>query len=172
MNEEIRIYVACLAAYNNGYLHGEWIDATQDMDDIQEQVQAMLKASPIEEEAEEYAIHDYEGFDGYPLGEYEGLERAHELACFIEEHGSLASELLNQFGGDIEDATKAKEENYYGCYESVEDYAYELTDQTSEIPKHLENYIDYKQMAYDMELNGDIFTIEIGHGEVHIFSNH
>ena len=24
-----RIYVACLAAYNNGYLHGAWIDADQ-----------------------------------------------------------------------------------------------------------------------------------------------
>ena len=27
-----RIYVACLAAYNNGYLHGVWIDADQDAD--------------------------------------------------------------------------------------------------------------------------------------------
>jgi Antirestriction protein (ArdA) len=26
---EPRIYVACLAAYNNGYLHGAWIDAIQ-----------------------------------------------------------------------------------------------------------------------------------------------
>ena len=26
-----KIYVACLAAYNNGHLHGEWIDATQDV---------------------------------------------------------------------------------------------------------------------------------------------
>ncbi|WP_447531297.1 antirestriction protein ArdA, partial [Legionella pneumophila] len=24
-----QIYVACLAAYNNGIVHGEWIDATQ-----------------------------------------------------------------------------------------------------------------------------------------------
>jgi len=172
MSEEIRIYVACLAAYNNGYLHGEWIDATRDMDDIQEQVQAMLKASPVEEEAEEYAIHDHEGFDGYPIGEYEGLERAHELACFIEEHGNIASELLNQFGGDIKDATKAKEDNYCGCYSSVADYAQELTEQTGDIPKHLEFYIDYIRMAYDMEVSGDIFTIETAHEEVHIFWNH
>lgn len=34
MYEEIRIYVACLAAYNNGELHGAWIDATQDLDDV------------------------------------------------------------------------------------------------------------------------------------------
>ena len=33
MSDEIRIYVADLAAYNNGKLHGVWIDATSDLDD-------------------------------------------------------------------------------------------------------------------------------------------
>jgi hypothetical protein len=37
MSTETRIYVACLAAYNAGYLHGEWIDVT-DTDSINEQV--------------------------------------------------------------------------------------------------------------------------------------
>lgn len=171
MSEEIRIYVACLAAYNNGYLHGEWIDATQDMDDIQEQVQAMLKASPIEEEAEEYAIHDYEGYGSYRLSEYEGLERAHEIAIFIEEHAELAGDLLNQFNDDIDEATRAKEENYCGSYSSIADYAQELTEQSGEIPKHLEFYIDYERMGNDMEMSGDIFTIETAHDEVHIFWN-
>jgi len=66
MCEEIRIYVACLAAYNNGKLHGAWIDATQDIDDIQCQINQMLADSP-EPDAEEYAIHDYEEFGGYVL---------------------------------------------------------------------------------------------------------
>ena len=78
MSEHIRIYVADLAAYNAGHLHGVWIDASLDLDDMQEQVKAMLAASPVEG-AEEYAIHDFEGFDGYPLGEYEGLQTAHEI---------------------------------------------------------------------------------------------
>jgi len=70
----------------------------------------MLKASPVEEETEEYAIHDHEGFDGYPIGEYERLESAHKIACFIEEHGNVASELLNQFNGDIFTIETAHEE--------------------------------------------------------------
>ncbi|MDN5536117.1 antirestriction protein ArdA, partial [Comamonas sp.] len=73
MSEEIRIYVADLAAYNAGYLHGVWIDATLELDDIQAQVDYMLAASPVEG-AEGCAIHDFEGFDSYRLGEYEGLE--------------------------------------------------------------------------------------------------
>ena len=64
VSEEIRIYVADQAAYNAGHLHGVWIDATLELDDIQGQVDAMLAASPVED-AEEYAIHDFEGFDGY-----------------------------------------------------------------------------------------------------------
>ena len=38
----IRIYVACLAAYNNGHLHGRWIDATHGENHIHTQVKAML----------------------------------------------------------------------------------------------------------------------------------
>jgi Antirestriction protein (ArdA) len=33
------------------------------------------------------------------------------------------------------------------------------------------HYIDYQAMARDMELNGDVFTIETGFDQVHIFWN-
>ena len=97
-------------------------DVTLDTDDIQEQINKMLADSP-EHDAEEYAIHDYEGFDGYGLGEYEGIETAHEIA----------GELLNNFGGDLEDARKSIEENYCGCYKTLADYAEELTEETTPI---------------------------------------
>ncbi len=64
MSNEIRIYVADLAAYNNGKLHGVWINACDDLEVIQKQINEMLESSP-ERFAEEYAIHDYEGFGGY-----------------------------------------------------------------------------------------------------------
>ncbi len=171
MCEEIRIYVADLAAYNSGYLHGTWIDATQDLDDIQEAVNDMLSKSPVED-AEEYAIHDYEGYGSYGLGEYEGLEKAHELACFIEEYPALGGEMLNHFGGSLDDARKALEEHYSGCYSSLADYAQEWTENTSEVPAHLENYIDYERMGRDFEMSGDIYTIETAHDEVHVFWSH
>ena len=131
----------------------------------------MLETSPTEN-AEEYAIHDYEGFGSYPLSEYEGIDAVHEVACFIEEHEEMAAELLSIFNGDIEQASKAIEENYCGSHKSVADYAEELTEGTVEIPEHLARYIDYIAMAHDMEIGGDIFTIETGFEEVHIFWNH
>jgi antirestriction protein len=170
MSEEIRIYVACLAAYNNGKLHGVWIDATDDIDDIQDQINEMLESSP-EEDAEEWAIHDYEGYGSYRLSEYEGIQSAYEIACFIEEHGEVGAELLSHFS-TIDEAKKAFEENYAGCHESVADFAEELTTDTTEIPESLAFYIDYEKMGRDLELGGDIFTIETGYREVHIFWNH
>ena len=170
MSEEIRIYVACLAAYNNGKLHGVWIDATDNIDGILDQINEMLESSP-EEDAEEWAIHDYEGYGSYRLSEYEGIQSAHEIACFIDEHGEIGAELLSHFS-TIDEAKKAMEENYAGCHESVADFAEELTTDTTEIPEGLAFYIDYEKMGRDMELGGDIFTIETGYREVHIFWNH
>lgn len=169
--EEINIYVADLAAYNNGYLHGKWIDATEELSIIQEQINEILSRSPVAD-AEEYAVHDYEGFGSYSVGEYEGIEKLHEIACFIQERGDLAGELLAHFGGSLEDAQKALEENYSGCYKSLADYAEELTDQTTTIPNNLTFYIDYDRIGRDMEFSGDIFSVETGFEEVHIFWSH
>ena len=168
--ETPRIYVACLAAYNNGKLHGAWIDAIQEPDDIMEEVQAMLKASP-EPDAEEFAIHDYEEFCGISLSEYEGLEQVHAYATFVEEHGRLGAEIYNYYG-DLQIAVTALTDCYAGCYPSLADFAEELTEDTTTIPKNLAYYIDYERMARDMEMSGDVITIETAHDEVHVFWNH
>ncbi|WP_350283788.1 antirestriction protein ArdA [Nitrosomonas sp.] len=80
--------------------------------------------------------------------------------------------MLNYFGGDLEEARTAAEENYCGCYPSLADFAEELTEDTTQIPANLAYYIDYERMGRDMELNGDVFTLETGLEEVHIFWNH
>ncbi|WP_137137940.1 antirestriction protein ArdA [Pseudomonas asiatica] len=165
-----RIYVADLAAYNSGYLHGVWIDASEEVGDIQEQINAMLAASPVPD-AEEYAIHDYEGFDGYRLGEYEGIEAAHEIACFIEDFPEFGASLLSYFSS-IEEARRAAEEDYCGSFECLADYAQQLTEETTQIPPSLAYYINYEAMARDMELGGDVFTLETGYREIHVFWNH
>lgn len=43
----MQIYVACLASYNNGVLHGEWIDLEgRDADDVRGEIARILRASP------------------------------------------------------------------------------------------------------------------------------
>ena len=167
-NSEIRIYVACLASYNNAILYGIWIDANQDEDEIRDAISEMLARSSIPN-AEEYAIHDYEGFEGVSIAEYQGIKSVSEIAEFIEEHGTLGAKLLDYYS-EIEEARQALKERYFGQYSSVSDFCEESIINQCEIPKELEYYIDYKRMARDWELT-DLLTIETAFEEIHIFSN-
>lgn len=168
-HSEIRIYAACLAAYNGGQLHGAWIDADQDAEAVMEAIQTMLAASPVAG-AEEYAIHDYEGFGEVRLSEYEGIDSVCAMAAFIAEHEGLGRGVLAHFS-DLEEAEVALRDHYAGCYESAEDFAREITVQTTEIPQNIAFYVDFDAMARDM-LICDIFKIEIGFQETHIFWSH
>jgi len=166
---EIRIYVACLASYNGGILHGEWIDACQSENEIFNDVKTMLDASS-EEYAEEWAIHDYEGFEGASISAYESFNRVAEIAAFIQKHGALGGKVLEYYN-DMSDTKNALENQYAGEYTSTAEFAEEITSQTTEIPDSLEYYINYSAMARDLEIN-DILAIETGFEEIHIFWSH
>ncbi|MFH7028185.1 MAG: antirestriction protein ArdA [Heteroscytonema crispum UTEX LB 1556] len=161
--------MACLASYTCGILHGDWIDAAQDEDALHEEVKEILSSSPIPN-AEEFAIHDHECFFGVEIGEYTPLSEVSEIACFIEEYGELGAEILKHCSYELDTAKRTMKESYLGMYKSVAEYAQELTEETTEIPESLASYIDYESMANDMELSGDIHSVEIG-GTVHVFRN-
>lgn len=163
-----RIYVACLAAYNNGILYGRWILASTDTDEIWAEVQSMLKDSPIPD-AEEWAIHDYEGFGEARIEEYSSFDYVSRLAEFITLRGEdLGGAILSHFGGDLDEANAAFED-YAGCFDSLAVFMQDLTEETTDIPENLKFYIDYEAMGRDAELNGDLFTFETGFEDVHIF---
>ena len=163
----IRIYVACLAAYNNGYLHGSWIDAGIGEDGIWDAIREILASSPMPD-AEEWAIHDYEGFEGLNISEYEGIDSVCEKAEFISEHGRLGALVAEHFGGDIDEARTALEDQYAGCFNSLAAFAEDITEQTTLIPDALRYYIDYERMGRDMAIN-DVTAIETAFDQVHIF---
>lgn len=170
-----RIYVASLADYNAGRLHGRWIDANQTADAIHEEIAEMLAESkePI---AEDYAIHDYEYFGDLHLSEYEGIDQVAEAAYQIVEHGPVFASLLSYVGGTgyIEDALRYMQEAYCGEFESLREYAEQLieedcyADSLKALPEFIRYHIDYEVIARDMELGGDVFTLEC-EGKVHVF---
>lgn len=164
----IRIYIACLASYNNGILHGAWIDANQNENDILDAIKEMFAKSSIPN-AEEYAIHDYEGFEGISITEYQGLQSVCEIAAFIEECGALGAKLFEYYN-EIDEARRALEDRYFGEYTSVADFCEESTANQCEIPRAIEYYIDYEKMARDWKIS-DLLIIETAFEEIHIFSN-
>jgi antirestriction protein len=165
-----RIYVACLASYNNGVLYGRWIDVDGDGDDIRYEVDEMLAQSPAPG-AEEWAIHDHEG---WPVS----VSESHDF----DELAALA-ELLDDYDEDViraacdvsDDETAEElrgtiEDRYCGAFDREGDYAEEFATGCYDIPEHLQYYIDYEKMERDLELGGDISRIEIN-GVFHIFTN-
>src|SRR4051812_16093400 len=93
-----QIYVACLSAYTAGRLHGEWIDADTDAEQIHADILAMLARSP-EPDAEEWAIHDTDGFDGVKIGEYEPLDRVAAIAeLLLQQPGAVVAAFLEEWG--------------------------------------------------------------------------
>lgn len=171
-----KIYVACLAAYNNGQLHGEWIDANQDADDIYIQIKTML-AKSTEPFAEEWAVHDFEGFGGIDLGEWPDIERVCALAKLISEHGDAFAVWYQHQDGHCFDIAELEEkflENWQGAFESETAFVSQYLDDTgqlSEIPVWAQNYFDFESYARDLRLNGD-FSFITHNGETYVYNNY
>lgn len=169
-----KIYVACLSAYNSGHLHGMWIDATQDSSEIRDDIDWMLSWSPVRdiEACEEWAIHDYENWEGIKLGEHEDIDKLAELAQLIQEHGQAYAIYYKDKGDDatVEDF----QDSYRGVYKDEEDFVYQMWDECGSLKKLEEIgipefYIDWKAVARDYFIS-DFFSVEVGHEQTYVFN--
>lgn len=172
---EPRIYVACLAAYNNGKLHGEWINANQSTSQILDEINEMLKASP-EPMAEEWAVHDYKGFGDIDLTEWPDIARVSSIAALIEDHGDGFTLWYASQDGRYLDAEELEArflEPWQGAHDSkaaFADYLLDSIGQLAELPEWARNYFDFAAYARDLELGGD-YSVIPHHGQVYVYSN-
>jgi antirestriction protein len=186
----IRFYAACLASYNSGVLHGAWIDASDDVDAMQEAVAEMLRASPFPNvtvispvdglpcpSAEEWAVHDYDGLPS-SLGEYPGLQAIADYFDILEigEGRGLDSEVVaavvSNFSGNLEEAKDAIEDHYCGAYDTLTAYAESYVEESgmlADVPDTIAQYFDFESFGRDMRLGGDIYAIRVD-GSLHVFS--
>lgn len=176
MTDTPKIYVACLASYNAGILHGEWIDL-DGTEDIKERISEILEASP-EEDAEEWAVHDHECCGD--LSEYPGtdvletIQEAYERAESESVEWELFCEYCAHMGHDIEaDKVAMFSEAYAGTANSLEDWCENFLEETGQldaIPENLRFYFDYAAFAHAMDTSGDVFTID-HNGDTLVFWN-
>ena len=113
----IRIYIANLGKYNEGYLVGEWIDLPATEEELEE-LYVRIKAGHYEEGEykvgyyengsfyEEVAIHDYESeISGLEIGEYDSIDRLNELAEELESKDvDVIEAIIEAIGCDLEKA--------------------------------------------------------------------
>lgn len=176
-----RIYVASLSDYSSsGYLHGAWIDADQEPDELRADVAQMLAASPWSAEtgepAEEWAVHDYEDFGGFAIGEHEEVAVISRVASGLTEYGEAFAAYLS-WAGASEEAVRDFESHYIGSYGSAVAWAQETADDfewqqqiDQRLGADLARYvrIDYEMFARDMATVWHIVPGSDGH--VHVFA--
>lgn len=176
-----RIWVGSLSDYNAGILHGEWIDAARESEEIWADIHRMLAASPTTarygEPAEEWGIFDFDGFGLARVYQHDRLEAVARVARGIAEHGLAFAAWADVMEGD-DAALDTFEDAYLGHYDSVEAYAEQLIDDLGydrlldeAIPEHLRSYvrIDTDALARDMQMGGDIHAITAEDGGVWLF---
>lgn len=174
------IWIGSLLDYNNGILHGDWIDATREEADIHAGIRRILAASPTArmqgEVAEEWGIFDSDGFGLAHIGEYESIELVANLARGIAEHGAAygAYYSLTDSAEELDDF----EDAYLGHWDSVDAYAEQLIDDLGydelldrAVPESLRPYvqIDTEQLARDMQYEGSLLSVEDPAGGVWLF---
>lgn len=178
------IYVADLAAYNNGKLHGVWLDAARQPGALYDDIQRMLDASPENipgiSAAEEFAIHDFEGFGNCRIHEHDSIELVSKIARGIKEHGYAFAAWADVQEGEPE-LLDHFSKSYVGHYESIDALVQQRLDEraaSTELDRligssglaDLKGYItiDVAALARDMFLSGDInvykATAELGGG--------
>jgi len=190
------IYVSVLADYNNGRMHGKWIDANQPAEAIWQEINQLYITScdpnvtatvcqdcghihlyehstcsecessniKIVPSAEEYAIHDYQGFGSFDVSEYSSIEELAQMAEIItsvdDEDSEYAISFLAGLYEDL-DTIQATIDDVSIFHGSRADYAQELTESCYDVPEYLIYYVNYDAMGRDMEINGEIN--EVGH---------
>jgi antirestriction protein len=172
---EFRIYLASLSDYNNAILHGVWfdIDSTTTKEDIYDAINKMLAESPATKKygelAEEYAIHDYEGFRS--ISEWEDFDTLLTYVERYEKYGEAWVAYEEYYGSQW--ATEDDFENrYIGEYESEEEFGEQYLDDTcmlSEVPESVRYYFDTERFTRDLFTN-DVTGVE-ENDSVYVFYN-
>ena len=161
------LWVGCLAAYNAGKLHGEWMQASSDTAEMFGAIAEILAASP-EPHAEEWDIMDT---DNMPAEAGRTLDRAAAYVAALEglSHHADAAEIVAAWvdwrGAEEMDADKITDA-YLGRFDSVEDYAAQYLDDSDalrEVPAWLRPYVNTAALGRDMEINGDVYEGKNGH---------
>jgi len=162
----MKIYIACLAAYNSGYLHGKWIYVSGDSEEMEKEAQKVIKTSPVPD-AEEWAIHDYDEFPN--MGEYVSLEKIAIIADIIESSdldAAVVKAVIDEFSSDMDAAQRALEDNR-GVWDSFQDYADDFADEMMACHncgngEWIKQYFDYEKYARTLEYDYTVIHVPKG----------
>ena len=148
--ETPKIYVVNLNSYNNGRTRGKWYELPVDFSRIKSDL--LLDV----EHGEEYAIHDFENFYDYKVGEYSSIQELNGYAEKLEEISDI--EHLKDFLEiySIDDIINNKDDLDFVEAENDEDLAQELIEQMGGLEvlsvETLQRYFNFGAYGRDLAI--------------------
>ncbi|CAB4172120.1 ArdA Antirestriction protein [uncultured Caudovirales phage] len=156
---EPQVWVGCLAAYNGGRLHGEWVPAV-DADDLRESIRRILASSP-EPRADEWMFSDFANFGALSLWEYESPEMVASWGAALVKYGSELAGYAGNFGtlpDSPEECAQEMEETRQGAHDSAGDLVYSIWDESGDLARFEKEFpgavLDWARMGRDLEHEG------------------
>jgi antirestriction protein len=173
-----RIWVASLSDYNNSILHGQWIAAARDESELQADIDAMLAASPLTartgEPAEEWVIHDYDGFGRLRIDEHDSLRWISLVSKGIAQHGLAFAAYADVV--EEEELLAGFDADYLGHYDSLHTYVEQLVNDLGydrildeNLPATVRPYVKIDISATANDLLRDLHVLPAADGGVWIF---
>jgi hypothetical protein len=167
----LKIYITDLAAYNNGYLIGEWVDLPMEKEELEVSIKKILKQG---EEAckygshEEFFITDYEWEDVtiFSVQEYENPYLLNEKLSLLEEkvnsvqYKNVKILLENELVENFEDAIENVDNLIIYENSTMTDVAKQYIEESVDLNGYhslIVNHIDYEGMGRDLEIQGSYF---------------
>ena len=167
--ETSKVWVADLAAYNNGSLEGFWMELTSDASEMASEIKTFMDAQTEKhgELREEYAFHDYDNPINSNWGEYESLK---DIAEVMETLESVDTETL-QAGLELNMSLSDITNCFSGCYDSAEDFGYQDLEDSGRLSE-----LESMGMLYymDVEAYGNALLVDASwtevNGTIYVFS--
>ena len=162
-------FITNLGKYNEGELVGEWVKFPTTAEELKEVFKriGIGQKDDFGQPYEEWIITDYDCYvDGLysKLGEYENLDELNYLASKLDEMDQ-SDYAKFQAAMEIGDYTSSLQEiitltenlDCYEIYPNIEDYddlgRYYIEElEVTQVPAHLQNYIDYEAYGRDVAL--------------------
>jgi antirestriction protein len=155
ITDQMAVYVGTYGKYNDGSIYGAWIDLTliKDEDDFNELCEAIHY---LENDAE-FMFQDWQSIPSRYISE-SGFSA--EFWDYLEAYnGTSNTEALKKFV-DYGYTPENFSSYYMGEFDSEQEYAEQLLDETGEleqIPSHLRYYFDFEKYADDLFINDFVF---------------
>lgn len=171
-DEILRVYITDLAAYNNGFLVGEWVSLPLDPAKLTYKIREILTEGQLQcndaQHHEEWFITDYEWTGGasmFTVDEYADVFALNDLVDELSglcEHELLQVKFLHYGGYDIRYSIDNHDDVEIHDYRSSNSFkdvyellAEDLVDEGcfGEIPANLINYLDYSAIGRDLSFD-------------------